>query len=322
MINKENAEYVFKSLAFKEKTYSELGKEFQIHSTTLCKQMKQFKNDFGLQDQEQYCAYTFLRYKHKDEIIQKYLKGNSSKTIAQFYGLSDDHLIIRLLREMNVPVRSTGYISKTDQSLFETIDSELSAYVLGLITADGNVSKDYGIHIHLTEIDKPLLEDINQKFYNGTGHFLIENKKTKKNVARLSICGKQICKNLSKYGVVPNKSKILTQIMIFSDELMPHYLRGLFDGDGVCACNKHYLRLGYCAYQKEFVLSFQDYLCDKLVLKKNQLFNTGNCWQCSWGSRQDIKKIYHYFYDNASIFLPRKKIKTYSYLYDNTEVTN
>lgn len=40
------------------------------------------------------------------------------------------------------------------------------------------------------------------------------------------------------------------------------------------------------------------------------------------GAKKDIEKFYHYIYDNATIYLTRKKEKISSYLYGNTEVTS
>ena len=152
--NKEEAEYIFKHLAYKTKSYDELGKEFGVHKTTLCKQMAKFKKEFELKDNEKYCATTYLRYKYKDEIIQKYKERISTKQIAQDYGFSDDNMIANILRSLDIQVRGVGYQSRTNQTLFETINDEISAYTLGLITSDGNIGKNYTISISLKQSDK------------------------------------------------------------------------------------------------------------------------------------------------------------------------
>ena len=103
---------------------------------------------------------------------------------------------------------------------------------------------------------------------------------------------------------------------------MPHYIRGLYDGDGVCAKTNEYLRVGYCAYHKSFTKSYQEFLINTLGLKENKLFNTGNCWDCSWSKREDLEKFYNYIYKDATIFLQRKYDKLKNYLYGNTEVTS
>lgn len=322
MITKKDAEYIFKHLAYNTKNYDTLGKEFGVHKTTLCKQMKEFKKDFHIEEKEKYCAYTYLRYFYGTEIINKYVKElRGTEDIIKDYNLSDGYIISKILKYYNVDIRSRGYISKTDQKLFNKIEDEITAYVLGLITADGNVGKDYSINIHLTENDKYLLEQINKRLLNNTGHILISPKKDGKPVARLSFNGKEICKNLEKFNIIPNKSKFLKEIQYFDEPFMQHYLRGLYDGDGVCSKNRNYLRIGYCAYNKEFTESYQNFFVNKLGMKKNKLFNTGSCWDCSWGSKEDLIKFYNYIYKDSTIFLIRKKDKLFNYLYGNTEVT-
>ena len=95
---------------------------------------------------------------------------------------------------------------------------------------------------------------------------------------------------------------------------MHHYIRGLFDGDGVTSKNRELIRIGFCAKRKEFVESYQSFLCQKLFMRKNKIFNTGGCFQCSWGAKTDIEKFYNYIYKDATIFLGRKRNKIYTYL--------
>ena len=71
--------------------------------------MKSYKEYFGIKKDEKYCAKTYLRFMYKEDIIEKYLSGQSTKSIAQSYGLSDDHMIALLLQEFNIPIRSVGY---------------------------------------------------------------------------------------------------------------------------------------------------------------------------------------------------------------------
>lgn len=320
MITKEEAEKIFEQIAYNKKTYKDLAKEYNIYYSTLCKWMKNFKESFGLKPNEQYSLKAYLKYKYKDQIINSYTNGNSTIKIAEYYNTTD-RTIADLLRECNIKVRSVGYTSKTNQSLFAQISNEIEAYSLGLITSDGSVSKNYSITITLHENDKYILEKINLLLCNNTGTISQTPGRT---TVRLVFNGKQICKNLEQYNVVPNKSHKMNSIYFFkNNDLMRHYIRGLFDGDGVCSKNgSNAIRLGYCAHIKEFTESYQDFLCSILDIKKNKLFDTGGSWNCSWGARQDIEKIYNYLYKDATIYLDRKKNKIENYLYGNTEVTN
>ena len=241
-------------------------------------------------------------------------------SIIQDYNLKDGHIISKILQYYNIPVRSTGYISKTDQTLFKKISNEILAYTLGLITADGSIGKNYEITITLKQSDEILLKQINQQLLHGTGTIAYDNRENKKTY-KLRFFGKQICENLKQYDVIPNKTYSLEKIQVFSEPIMKHYIRGLYDGDGICTKNKEYLRIGFCGYSKSFVESFQHYLVDTLQIKANKIFKT-SCWNCLWGAKKDLEILYNYLYEDSTIFLSRKKDKLQKYLYDNTEVTS
>lgn len=307
------AKEIFYKNTVLRKSYKELSKEYNLHPTTICKKMKKFKKNFGMKDNEIYCLQTYLRHFHGEEIKKDYLSGMSTVKIAEKFRCND-HLIVKVLRDLEVEIRPTGYISKTEQTLFKNINNEIEAYTLGLITSDGNVDRSGTIRIFLTESDKYVLEEINSRLLNGTGNLSVDKKQNARDVARLGFCGEVICKNLAQYDIVPNKSEFLTNICILSEELMHHYIRGLFDGDGIASKSGQYVRIGFCAKRKEFVESYQSFLCETLFMRKNKIFNTGGCFQCSWGARSDIEKFYNYIYKDATIFLGRKKNKIYTYL--------
>lgn len=307
------AKEIFYKNAVLRKSYKELSKEYNLHPTTICKKMKNFKKDFGIRNDEIYCLQTYLRYFYGEEIKKDYLSGVSTIKIAERFKCND-HLIAKVLRDLEVEIRPIGYASKTEQTLFKNITNEIEAYTLGLITSDGNVNRDGTIRIYLTESDKYVLEEINSRLLNGTGNLSVDKKQNGRDVARLGFYGKAICKNLAQYNVIPNKSEFLTNICILPEGLMHHYIRGLFDGDGVASKNNQYIRIGFCAKRKEFVESYQSFLCETLFMRKNKIFNTGGCFQCSWSARADIEKFYNYVYRDATIFLGRKKNKIYTYL--------
>ena len=65
-----------------------------------------------------------------------------------------------------------------------------------------------------------LLQEINTRLLNETGHILHIPKKNGNPVNRLSFCGKQICNNLIPYGVIPNKSDSLVALATLPEPLM------------------------------------------------------------------------------------------------------
>ena len=49
---------------------------------------------------------------------------------------------------------------------------------------------------------------------------------------RISFNSKKLCSDLTRLGAVRNKSLILTFPKFITDELMPSFILGYFDGDG------------------------------------------------------------------------------------------
>lgn len=304
-------------------TYKEIAKEYNVSKNFIYCLIKTYKTVFGIEGV--ISKYDALKLSGEiDNVVKDYLNHISTIEIGEKYNVSDRTVVSWLIRE-NIPIRDRGKISKINQSIFDEIDSEIKAYVLGLITADGSVSqKSNNITICLSKEDKYLLELINEKLLEGLGTIFINHKEDEKPRYVLSFNGKQIKNRLKDFGIVPNKSYSLKKLSnIIPEKYYHHYIRGLFDGDGVCSyCTSHKkkrkVRVGFCSHEKEFVEDYRDFLNKILNLPKNKLFNTGGCWQCSWSAFNDVQKFTDYIYNDATIFLGRKKKKLFDYV--NTEV--
>ena len=196
LFNIETAKEIFYKSAVLRKSYKELSNEYNLHPSTICKYMKKFKKDFKMNENEIYCLQTYLRYFHGEEIKKKYLSGISTIEIAKEYWTNDDHLIAKVLQDLNVKMRPSGYVSKTNQSLFKEINNEIEAYTLGLITADGNIDKNGTIRIFLTESDNYILKKINSKLLNNSGNIATDLKKRSSTCFSFRILWE---KNLSKF---------------------------------------------------------------------------------------------------------------------------
>lgn len=310
------AEKIFRQIAIEEKTYKTIAKEMGASPSYLFTQMKKYRGHFQLREKEKYCKLTYLRFYYGEEIKEKYLNGATTIYLAKEYNYND-HGIAQLLRSLEVAIRPTGCPSRTDQTIFEKINSPEKAYTIGLITADGSVSSRGGISLCLTESDRELLEDINEKVFSSTGRISITHPGDKKPRICLYVNGTKLCQQLAIHGIIPNKTYLLKSLSTsIPEEFYPDYIRGLYDGDGVCSKSGSGIRVGFCAYNKEFTTEYRDFLCQTLEMRKNKIFNTGSCWQCSWAARKDLEKFYCYLYGNSpALYLPRKKIKLENYLF-------
>jgi dUTP pyrophosphatase len=112
---------------------------------------------------------------------------------------------------------------------FADINSEIKAYVLGLITSDGSLKQDGTISISLKLSDKEFLERVAKQLCPT-----LEVKKTKDDkMAVLIFCSKQMVSDACRHlGINPGKKSHTVKFPKLSEKLVRHFVRGLFDGDG------------------------------------------------------------------------------------------
>ena len=201
---------------------------------------------------------------------------------------------------------------KYDINYFEVIDTEEKAYWLGFIYADGCISNDnkQQLIIELCKQDKIVLEKFIGSI-NGNNQ-IYENKHS----CRLTICQKAFTNNLLDKGVFPKKSLLLKfpNTNIIPKQLIRHFIRGYFDGDGSISCNQYYNKTqDNYYYVSEFnilgTISFVESLSEFLPSSKYKIKHETrqtNVYKYRVYNRVDIIKIFHYLYDDSNIYLERK----------------
>ncbi|HVY67686.1 MAG TPA: LAGLIDADG family homing endonuclease [Patescibacteria group bacterium] len=198
--------------------------------------------------------------------------------------------------------------------------SPIFAYCLGLMTTDGNLSKD-GRHLNLTSKDKQLI-DIFAKALN------IQNKITlKKGGLNSNTCyflqfgDVQFYKFLNSIGLEQNKSKTLGKVKI-PDKYFFDFLRGHFDGDGSF----------YSYWDPRWRSSFMFYTVfisaskthtewlqtkvRKLVSLKGHITKSRSqaCYQLKYAKNESIKLLSKIYYEPGLPTLERKVKKVYNAL--------
>lgn len=232
-----------------------------------------------------------------------------------------------LLNELpKIPIRGGGRKRKyhVDDDFFNDINTEMKAYVLGLIFADGCVHKRNNFSITLKSKDRYLLENVNIilksnfPIVDSLERYSKKEKYTEK--SNLSITSKKIISNLEKIGCVQRKSDIL-KFPIIDEKHMNHFMRGYFDGDGsVFTTKQNDIRFSIIS-TKEFC---DDYL-KKLPYKgrttpKKEKRTDKNVYYVSIGGKNQIKLIYNFLYNNSNVFLERKHIIFKEYFSKNKNV--
>lgn len=121
------------------------------------------------------------------------------------------------------------------------------AYAVGLITTDGNLSKD-GRHLELTSKDIEQLENF-KNCLSLDSKISWKTSGLGKKYPRVQFSNVKLYKFLNLIGLHPNKSKTIGELEI-PKKFFFDFLRGAFDGDGSI----------YSYWDKRWVSSFMFYL--------------------------------------------------------------
>lgn len=223
-----------------------------------------------------------------------------------------------------------------NENFFECIDTEEKAYVLGFLYADGcnYVSKTGQKSIQFTQLEQDLnILDKIRNILECTYPYYTEVQKTNGKVKYiLKIFSKKLSDDVYNLGVVYHKSLILKfpDNDIVPENLMCHFIRGYFDGDGCIWSGKPKLvtsfdkKAGkeYTKFNMNtkftfsgcdiFIAALQDYLVQHINLNKTKLNRSKHqkdfCTM-EYSGRGNIKKLYDYMYSSATVFGDRKKQK-------------
>src|SRR3990167_6722771 len=123
-----------------------------------------------------------------------------------------------------------------NHNFFENINNQKNAYCLGLWCADGhNLKNEKGISISIIDLD--IIGKI-KKCLGYTGPMFKKKLPSEKFSYSLHITSLKLCQDLIKWGCVPRKSYCLEFPKNILDNLMSHFIRGFFDGDGCLSKRK------------------------------------------------------------------------------------
>jgi len=248
----------------------------------------------------------------KERIIELYNDGLSTKKIGEIYGVTDK-TIAKILKECNIELRNCGIQTKIiNHNYFEIIDSEYKAYFLGIMITDGSIiqqksrKRSPAISLELQSQDKYII-DLFEKEICGNSN---TTKVNKKGNAVFRGVSKKMAEDLAKYGVVPNKT-FKTYLPKIEDKLMRHLIRGIFDGDGTVYINSNG-RLVFGFYGTNTLLNqLKEYLIKEINISNNKVVNKKqhNVSMLYFSKINDVKSFYDFIYQDATIYLKRKKDK-------------
>jgi hypothetical protein len=196
----------------------------------------------------------------------------------------------------------------TNQILMDNIDTEEKAYWLGFFYADAyNKEKTGQIIIELQERDKEHLFKCANFFGKPREPFLQLKNKGKYKAYRLELNGRKLSNSLKEKGCHGAKSFNIVFPSWLDDQLVKHFIRGYFDGDGCINIHQDQLNISIVS-TKEFNIYLQNIF--KTININSQIYcperYTGNTCRLDFGGSRQVSKFCEWIYENATIYLDRK----------------
>lgn len=141
-----------------------------------------------------------------------------------------------------------------------------SCYWAGFIAADGYVRSDRdNVSIHLSASDASHLKKL-ETLTNYTG-----KTRVYENECCLSFAGEWFPKALAKnFDIYPRKTVNITISDKIPKDMIPHFLRGYFDGDGSVVKIENYLRANFTSGSTVLLNQIVDYMYNAGIRVRNE----------------------------------------------------
>lgn len=258
-----------------------------------------------------------LKDEQIQQIIEDYQNGKSMRQIERDYNVARQS-VAKYLEEKQIKTTKGNHYRKYKHQYdyFENIDTEEKAYWLGFMFADGYIvdySKKYGedkFGITLHSKDKKTLEQFKKSIQSTNP--ITDVSSNGRQLHRIIMSSQKTVDDLISHGCIKQKSLILKPPIGVPQSLIHHFIRGYFDGDGSISLynDKRQIKTLYCGCVS-FISKLNDYLYNDGIVNRSSI-NFGKdkkrrifC-DIEWSGFTNMKAIFHYMYDDATIYGNRK----------------
>lgn len=251
----------------------------------------------------------------KEEIVKYYkTKPMTIEDVANKFSICCPS-VIKILNEYRIKryTKVQLFSPDLDEHYFDNINTEEKAYFLGLIITDGYIHQTKGrqplVSITLQECDKYILEKFKKEI-----HLNKTITSDGRGCCGLNILSKGLVNGLKKYGITENKSLSTIFPKNIPNNLYCHLIRGILDGDGSVSFyarpnrKSHVKAIRFCQGNKKFLNDIVDFLFDECNIDKINIYQEKETlWSIAYRKNESMIKLIKYMYDNAHIYLKRKK---------------
>lgn len=225
---------------------------------------------------------------------------------------------------------------------FKNIKTEIQAYLLGFYVADGSLNLQRNtIRIKVSKIDSEIIDlfqnyispEAYTKLNKSTVQMGTNNKEiTIKETYQIDISSIILSNSLQSQGYGEGKTYLDMSMPKIAKNLIPHFIRGYFDGDGWLTYavrkpnpnnrEKNYrvsATFGITSKTKTLLLEIQQYFKEVNIKTNINYVKSSDTYRLCCSSRKEICKIFNHLYNDSKFYLLRKFNK-FNY-YANTEVS-
>ena len=200
-----------------------------------------------------------------------------------------------------------GKSKYTYKDIYNGITTEEEAYWLGFITADGYVgisAKEKSITVKLAIKDASHLEKLARFTTEDRSPRLVKTADGRGRCV-YTIGSYEIVDRMQSLGLLPGKYN--RHVPSMRDDLVRHFIRGYFDGDGCITYDNRYensVRVSLCvhdSYAESMIVAIES-VCGI----KPKVYTKKNVVELSIQSRLEAICFLQALYENSSVYLERK----------------
>lgn len=205
---------------------------------------------------------------------------------------------------------------------FKIIDSEVKAYILGYLVADGSIEESkrnnrpsnlirlrFGCASEDDEIIRLIQSEIAP---NNLLRFYQPKKPNRKQLTILQICDKELISDLrTLYNIQPRKTYLSNfEFPKIPKEFERDFIRGYIDGDG--SIGRYHFSM--ICNSEIFAIQIRDKFLEVIPELKSYIYKENRKYTDYWSLHFSMNlkvapKIYDFLYKNATVFLKRKEQK-------------
>lgn len=238
------------------------------------------------------------------EWYNEYLKCKSVYSVSSVFNVSSATIWRRIkeYEKLNNINNLTPFKYTSNDNFFSQNTPE-SFYWAGFIAADGCINK-HGkkLSIGLSYKDKELLEKF-KKCINYTGPIRFKEDKIGRGgkTNYIDIFNKQIINDLARFNIVPRKSLTLTfPEWLIEHELVNHFMRGYFDGDGCIYRMKNNYPYFMVYGTEKFLIEYKKILVENCKLNDNKIHKLPSIYSLNYGGYENVEKVRNFIYNNVT----------------------